>query len=90
MRKTLAFLGFLILLPAAHAATCTIEDHPSCTITCADGCIATWVEPEGCATQCSPGTPQGKRAKIVVQNTSSKDLRRFLRSKDFKGLFEPK
>ena len=90
MRKALAFLGLFMLSPAVQASTCTIEDHPTCTITCTAGCIATWVETEGCATRCSPAAPEGKKAKIVVQNASSKELRQFLKSKEFKRLFESK
>jgi hypothetical protein len=91
MRKALAFLGLLIFSAAAQASTCTIEDHPTCTITCTGGCIATWVNEEGCATRCSPGAaPGGKKAKIVIQDASSKELRSFLKSKEFKRLFEPK
>ena len=91
MRKALAFLGLFMLSPTAQASTCTIEDHPTCTITCTAGCIATWVETEGCATWCSPAAPEGKKkAKIVVENATSKELRQFLKSKEFKRLFESK
>ena len=90
MRKALAFLGLFMLSPTAQAFTCIIEDHPTCTITCTAGCIATWVETEGCATWCSPEAPEGKKAKIVVEKVTSKELRQFLKSKDFKRLFVSK
>ena len=35
-------------------ATCTAPGHPSCTITCSNGCGAIYVEPNGpCRTFCS-------------------------------------
>jgi predicted outer membrane protein len=90
MRQALALLSLLMLSPAAQAATCTIEDHPTCTITCPAGCIATWVEIGGCATSCSPAAAEGKNAKIVIQNATPRELRDFIKSKKFKRLFEPK
>ena len=89
MRKTLAFLALVIIPPEAQAATCTIEDHPTCTISCTAGCIATWVEPEGCATRCSEAAGV-KTVKMIILDASSKEVGNFLRSKEFIKLFRQK
>ena len=35
-------------------ATCTVQNHPSCTITCPRGCMALFREPNGpCFTRCT-------------------------------------
>jgi hypothetical protein len=50
-------LGCVLVLcfsALASAATCTAPGHPSCTITCPDGCGALYHEPNGpCRTFCS-------------------------------------
>jgi hypothetical protein len=82
MRKAFALLGFVMLSPVAQAATCTIEDHPTCTISCTAGCIATWVEPEGCATRCSKAEGV-KTVKMIIEDASSKEIGNFMKSREF-------
>jgi predicted outer membrane protein len=89
MRRTLAFLGLIILSPAGQAATCTIEDHPTCTISCTAGCIASWVEPAGCATRCSEAEGV-KTIKMTIQDASSKEIGNFMKSREFLKLFRQK
>jgi hypothetical protein len=86
MRNTLAFIGFVMLSPVAQAATCTIQDHPTCTISCTAGCIASWVEPKGCATRCSEAAGV-KTVKMVIQDASSKEVENFVKSREFIKLF---
>jgi hypothetical protein len=39
-------------------ATCTVQHHPSCTITCPKGCMAYYVEPNGpCHRRCTGREP---------------------------------
>jgi len=85
MRRTLAFLGLIILSPAGQAATCTIEDHPSCTT----GCIASWVEPAGCATRCSEAAGV-KTVKMIILDASTKEVGNFLKSREFIRNFKRK
>jgi hypothetical protein len=33
-------------------ATCTAPEHPTCTITCKNGCAAYWSAKQGCVTKC--------------------------------------
>jgi hypothetical protein len=89
MRKTLAFLALAMISPAAQATTCTIEDHPTCTISCTAGCIATWVEPEGCATRCSEAEGL-KTVKMIILDASSKEIGNFVKSREFIKLFRQK
>ena len=89
MRKVFAFLGFIVLSPVTQAATCTIEDHPTCAINCTAGCIASWVEPAGCATRCSEAEGV-KTVKMIIQDASSKEIEKFLKSKEFIKLFRQK
>jgi hypothetical protein len=85
--KTLVFLGLLFITPAAQADTCTITEHPSCTISCTAGCIASWVEPAGCATRCSEAEGV-KTVKMVIQNASSKEIGNFMKSREFLRSFK--
>jgi hypothetical protein len=89
MRKTLGFLYLVMISPAAQAATCTIEEHPSCTISCTAGCIASWVEPAGCATRCSEAEGV-KTIRMIIQDASSKEIGTFMKSKEFLKLFKQK
>ena len=88
MRKAFAFLGFVVLSPVTQAATCTIEDHPTCAISYAAR-IASWVEVSGCATWCSEA--EGVRTvKMSIQDASSKEIGKFMKSKEFVKLFKQK
>jgi hypothetical protein len=87
VRKALAFLGLAMVCPAAQAATCTIEDHPTCAINCTAGCIASWVEPAGCAARCSEAAGV-KTVKMIILDASSKEIGDFLKSREFIKLFK--
>ena len=89
MRKTLAFLGFVMICPPVQAATCTIEDHPTCTISCTAGCIASWVEPAGCATRCSEAAGV-RTVKMIILDASSKEIGSFMKSREFLKLLRAK
>jgi hypothetical protein len=89
MRKTLVFLALVMSCPTGHAATCTIEDHPTCTISCTAGCIASWVEPAGCATRCSEAAGV-KTVNMIILDASSKEIGSFMKSREFLKLFKPK
>jgi hypothetical protein len=89
MHRTLAFLGIFVLSPAVQAATCTIEDHPTCTISCTGGCIASWVEPAGCATRCSEADGV-KTIKMIILDASTKEVGSFLKSREFIRSFKQK
>ena len=89
MRKALAFLGFVMLSPVAQAATCMIEDHPTCAINCTAGCIASWVEPAGCAARCSEAEGV-KTVKMIIQDASSKEIVTFMKSREFIKIFRQK
>ena len=89
MRKVFAFLGFIVLSPVTQAATCTIEDHTTCTISCTAGCIASWAEPAGCATRCSEAEGV-KTVKMIIQDASSKEIGSFMKSREFIKLFRQK
>jgi len=82
MRRTLALLILIVQCSTGQAATCTIEDHPSCTISCTAGCIASWAEPAGCATRCSEAADV-KTVKMIIQDASTKEVERFLKSREF-------
>jgi hypothetical protein len=44
----------------AFGETCTAPNHPSCSVSCVDGCGAVWREPKGpCSTLCEPESPGG-------------------------------
>jgi len=82
MRKALALLGLFLLSPAVQAGTCTIEDHPLCTISCTAGCIASWVEPAGCTTRCSEAAGV-RTVKVIVHDASTKEIESFFKSREF-------
>jgi len=60
--------------------TCTAPGHPTCTITCYDGCYASYVEPDGpCNTGCTGALGEarlgeGNRYSISVTNLSLGDV----------------
>ena len=89
MHKIIAFLSWVMISPAAQAATCTIDGHPTCTISCTAGCIASWVEPGGCATRCSEAEGV-KTVKMLIQDASSKEIGNFMKSREFLKLFKQK
>ena len=89
MPKILVLLCLVMISSTAEAATCTIEDHPTCTISCTAGCIASWVEPAGCATRCSEAEGV-KTIKMTIQDASSKEIGNFMKSREFLKLFRQK
>ena len=89
MRKTFVFLSLIMTSSITEAATCTIGDHPTCTINCTAGCIASWVEPAGCATRCSEAEGV-KTIKMIIEDASSKEIGNFMKSREFLKLFKQK
>jgi hypothetical protein len=89
MLRILAFAGLVLVSPQVQAATCTIEDHPTCTISCTAGCIASWVEPAGCATRCSEAAGV-KTVKMIILDASSNEIGTFMKSREFNKLFRQK
>jgi hypothetical protein len=89
MYKTFSFFVLAMTSPVAQAATCTIEDHPTCTISCTAGCIASWVEPAGCTTRCSEAEGV-KTIKMIIQDASSREIGNFMKSREFLKLFKQK
>ena len=87
MYRTLFFLSLVMISPQAQADTCTIPEHPACMISCTAGCIASWVEPSGCATRCSEAEGV-KTVTMNIQNASSKEIGTFMKSKEFLRLFK--
>jgi hypothetical protein len=61
-------------------ATCTAPGHPTCTITCTNGCIAWYTEPNGpCHTQCSHkieqiSVPKDSKLSLSVQDLPAAQL----------------
>jgi hypothetical protein len=59
--------------------TCTAPGHPSCTITCPNGCIAGYTEPSGpCRTQCSGSASTGRSVDIEARGAFASHIRKFL------------
>jgi len=58
--------GLLSGLQSGYAdKTCTAPGHQDCTITCKNGCIALYYEPDGpCKTKCSGDDDRAMGAKI--------------------------
>lgn len=67
-------------------ATCTAPGHPSCTITCPNGCIAVYYESSGnCRTGCSASIiselDPNEKFSIQISEVSSDELLKALSSK---------
>jgi|GEM_PF-6641831 len=79
----LSFLFFVPLMGGAAYATktCTAPGHPTCTITCPNGCIAGYTEPNGpCRTMCSgsAATPDAATMSVGASGLSLKELQETL------------
>jgi len=60
-----------LTISVAYADTCTAPGHPTCTITCPNGCGAIYVEPNGpCSTFCSGAAIERSAAPIAGKVTS--------------------
>lgn len=63
--------------------TCTAPGHSSCSITCPNGCIALYVEPNGpCETRCSGGfvldIDTSKRFSVQISDMPAAELGRII------------
>lgn len=75
----------IVLESTKMSHTCTAPGHPSCTITCPQGCIAIYNEETGvCRTTCGPAdAPTGwagsTRVSIEAYDARSEDIARLFR-----------
>lgn len=73
------------LEPTNMSRTCTAPGHPSCTITCPQGCIAIYNEETGiCRTTCGPSDAPTEwtgsaHVSIEAHDASSEDFASLLR-----------
>lgn len=63
--------------------TCTAPGHPSCSITCPNGCIAMYIEPNGpCETRCSGGAvldiDASKQFSVQISDMPAAELGRII------------
>lgn len=66
--------------------TCRLPGHPDCTISCPDGCIALYIEPNGpCFTACVGNTlytittiPQQSRLSVSIDAMVAEELAKII------------
>jgi hypothetical protein len=79
-RLHVSILAAILLLSTTFfdrvfARTCTAPGHPTCTITCDDGCAVLYEEPDGpCRSMCSGDDDALRKTKKRTHSIDAKDL----------------